>query len=409
MTTPSTPPREPAPPMLRGLLWLVLLVVFTLVFMLLAFFFYQSSGLALQATGRGWRYVWIPPLVLTWVFYTIARYTQQVYRLPYWKDGFQYMLAAMFGLGYPVLVIPEERAAGENAVLAEENLVNLVGGPGYLAIQPGHVVLLENYQGSLRVVGQGRHYITHLETVKETVGLEERRFVIEKITATTRDGIEVLVKDVSFRYRLHHDANPVVGPARTPENPFPYSEAAVIAMTYNRNYNQDGPANWNAGIVNAVDTIITDYIRSNPIDHLSAPNQGEDPRQAITSQFYSPSGKARFRERGAELLWIDIGHFDTVDDQIAAQRVDTWKRRWSGAADVLRAQGEARISASQEIARAQGQADLLRELVKGLEDAGLSGDTAETRRRLMLLRMNQLLNTLSVKVSQRPSDSSGEK
>ncbi len=409
MTIPSTPAREPSPPTLRGLLWMALLVVFTLTFMLLAFLFYQRSGLAQLAIGRGWRYIWIPPLVSIWLLVAIVRYTGQVYRLSEWKDSFQYVMAAMFGFGYPVLVIPEERAAVEDTTLAEENLVRMVGGPGYVAIQPGHVALLEDYHGSLRVVGPGRNYLTHLETVKETVGLEERRFVIEKITVTTRDGIEVIVKDVSFRYRLYHEASPAPGPARTLENPFPYSEAAVIAMTYNRNYNQDGPATWHAGVVNAVDTIITDYIRSNPIDHLSAPNQGEDPRQAITSQFYSPSGKARFRERGAELLWIDIGHFDTVDEQIAAQRVDTWKRRWAGTADVLRAQGEARIQTSQEIARAQGQADLLRELVKGLEDAGLSGDTAETRRRLMLVRMNQLLTTLSAKVSQRPPDSASEK
>ncbi len=409
MASNPSPVKKVRPPW-SGPLWLLIVLTTTVGLMLAYFIMYRTSSR--MPAGLGLRYVWIPPVVLTFLLISAARYVQRVYHLETLGDSFQYVLASLFGLGYPHLLIAREepKPAGEMEPEkpVEENLINVIGGPGYLGVQQGQVAVLEHYRDGVRVVGAGRHFIGNLEVVKDKLGLEERRDRIEKISATSRDGIEVVVKDVNFRYRLCTDLDPDAATGRTPENPYPYSDPAVIAMAYNRNCNADGLASWHAGLVNVVDTIITDYIRSNSIDALSAPGQvGQDPRKAIYERFYNASGKAQFRGRGAELLWIDIGHFDTADKQISEQRVSTWQARWESTANMIRAEGEARRLSSLERGRVQGQAAMLRDIVHGLEEAGLSGETGQGLRRLYLLRLAQLLEAMRAAQLTKPPDQAG--
>jgi hypothetical protein len=81
-------------------------------------------------------------------------------------------------------------------------LIEAIGGPGYLYILPGNVVLVEGLDGQIRVLGAGRHFITCLERVKEVFSLEERYAQVEKIAAPSRDGLEVVARDIRYRYQL---------------------------------------------------------------------------------------------------------------------------------------------------------------------------------------------------------------
>ena len=383
------PSARPAAPGAIGLLWLFVLVAAVVVFVLLNAVLFPLSTLP----GPGWRYWLIPPLVFVFSLLAGVRFVRSAYSLPSLRTALRYLLASLFSFDYPVLVIADGKPIADE--LGGLDLVQAVGGPGYLHIQPGNVVLLEGLDGRLRVLGAGRHFITRLERLKEVLNLEERYAHIEKIAATSRDGIEVVARDIRYRYRLDSGRSAESGLGRTPENPYPYSEQAVVLAVYNRTMGDSGLGEWHTGVNGAVESLIADYIRQNLVDHLTAPiNQGEDPRGEIHRQFLSQAGRARFQEKGAELLWIDIGHFETPEKQVAEQRVNTWQARWKGNANVVRAYGESQRLVYEEMGRAEAQAEMLMNIVHGLEDVASRGEPRQNIRTLYLARIAQLLEAM---------------
>jgi hypothetical protein len=122
--------------------------------------------------------------------------------------------------------------------------------------------------------------------------------------------------------------------------------------------------------------------------------QSEDPRGEIQRQFLSDAGRARFREKGAELLWIDIGHLETPEKQVVDQRVKTWQARWMGNANVVRAYGESQRLAYEEMGRAEAQAEMLMNIVYGLEDVASRSEPKKNIRALYLERIAQLLDAM---------------
>jgi hypothetical protein len=380
---------RPPSPGLLGPFWLLIVIAATVIFILLNGVLFPLSHLP----GPAWRYWLIPPLILFYLLLAGARFVLASYSLANLRTAFRYLLASLFSFDYPILVIAEGKAQVDN--LGEQNLIQSIGGPGYLHIQPGNVVLMEGLDGRLRVLGAGRHFITRLERVKEVLSLEERFAHVEKIAATSRDGIEVVARDIRYRYRLASGVSAGEGLGRTPDNPYPYSEQAVIQAVYNRNVGETGLGEWHTAVNSVVEALIADYIRQNLVDHLTAPIlQSEDPRGEIHRRFLSDSGRARFAEKGAELLWIDIGHFDTPEKQVAEQRVNTWQARWRGNANVVRAYGESQRLAYEEMGRAEAQAEMLMSIVHGLEDVAARGEPRQNIRALYLARIAQLLDAM---------------
>lgn len=380
---------RPPSPGLLGVLWLFILLAATVVFILLNVALFPFSDLP----EPGWRYWLVPPFILFYLLLAAARFVRLSYSLANLRSAFRYVWASLFSFNHPVLVIAEGKVQVDS--LGEQNLIQVIGGPGYLHIQPGNVVLLEGLDGRLRVLSAGRRFITRLERVKEVLSLEERYAHVEKIAATSRDGIEVVARDIRYRYRLESGLSAGDGLGRTPENPYPYSEQAVIRAVYNRSMGDSGLGDWHTGVNAVVESLIADYIRQNLVDHLTAPIiQSEDPRGEIHRQFLSDSGRARFKERGAELLWIDIGHFETPEKQVAEQRVNTWQARWLGNANVIRAYGESQRMVYQEMGRAEAQAEMLMSIVHGLEDVAARGEPRQNIRALYLARIAQLLDAM---------------
>jgi hypothetical protein len=104
------------------------------------------------------------------------------------------------------------------------------------------------------VLGAGRHFITRLERVKEVLSLEERDAHVEKIAATSRDGIEVVARDIRYRYRLDSGLTTTDGIRRTPANPYPFSEQAVIRAVYNRTQGDSDLGEWHIGVNSVVES-----------------------------------------------------------------------------------------------------------------------------------------------------------
>lgn len=370
-----------------GKLRLVAVLGVLVVWMALDYLLYRMSGMP----GSGFRYWLLPPIVLIGTLMVGARFIQMAYSLERFRNAGVYLMDVLFSVSFPSILVGGGRLIVSEA---EENLIYTIGGPGYVSVLPGNVVLVENLNGSVRAFGGGIHYINRLETIKEILALEDRYAKIDKLSATSRDGIEVEVRDVQFRYRLATGLSQANGTSRTTHDPYPFSEGAVVAMTYNRTVTASGVSTWHEGVSKLVESVITDYIREHLVDQLTAPKGvQDDPRGEIIKKFSSEGVVGQFRSRGAELLWIGIGHFDVPDRQVVEQHVSSWQTRWAGNAQVARAIGEAQRRAYQELGRSEAQAEILVNILTALNEIHTSGTPVEMRT-LYLARIGQILDTM---------------
>lgn len=352
----------------------------------------------------GFRHMIIPVAVLFGMLFASAAYVQDVYELEKFRMGLKYVQAAFLGIDYPRLSIAEGK---KQVTKGEVNLIDTIGGPGYVNIRPGNVVLFESLRSPSSVRANTVNFISRFETIKEIVSLEDQHGFIEQVGAKTKDGIEVVVRDIHYRYRLRTGRRYGDHEKRRALNPYPYSVQAVKDMAYNRSVSGDGEGSWHMAVGGAIDGGITEYIKSHKFDNLTAPNyEDSDPRAEIASAM-NKRIRLGLRGVGAELLWFGIGHFgvsDRMKTAIEEQRVDTWSARWDGDAMVVRSYGEARRLAYQDMGRAEGQADLLLSIIQGLDDAGFEsgfgdGEQGEQRlknlRAIIWMRVAQILDAVS--------------
>ena len=367
---------------------LAILIFVLLLFMALNFLLYPES----MMSGRGYRYLLIPILVCIGMILSGAYYIQYIYGLKQYKNALQYFLAVLFGFNYPYLRVRD----GEKQVDPdEENLIDIMGGPGILVIQPGSAVLLESYTGAVRTLAAGRHFITRQERIKAVFTLEEQSKRAEKLSAITRDSILVDAREVRYRYRLISESEHAASSARAISSPYTFSAEAAKNMVYNRVMNDREIVSWQYGIENAINSGITDYISAHTVDELTAPvESGTDPRSEIQGRIKFGSVRERLRERGAELIWIDIGHFDVADKQVAEQRVSTWQAHWAVEADAARTRADAQRLIYREMGRAKGQVDMLNSIVDALKDFESSENPQLHMRKVALVRIAQLIDAM---------------
>jgi len=401
------------------------------------------------------RFLWISIGALLAAFFIGAGFMTNLHSSLNFEQSLGYLVRSIYGLGYPKLIIDDGNL---ELVEGETNLIRDVGGPGRLVVQQGNIVLLEHLDSPSRVLAEGAHFISRFETVhqfksdfefdgREIPTLDERHGYLEEISATTKDGIKVLVQDVHYRYRLRLDKGIGDYAYRSPDNPNPVSVQAVKDMAYNRSVRlsrkdgKPGPPEvtpWHFMVNVAFDGAIMDFIRENQLDDLVDPTiikteddkpsspepivDGKDfsrrripstsfsfifPRDEINQKILSKEIQGRFRNVGADLLWWDIGHFTVADPKIIQQFIDKWGSKWEGEALVKRARGEAETIRLLELAQAETQAEMLisvidsiEKVVSTIDESGKSPEEIQTLQRekirnIILAKTSQLLEVMA--------------
>lgn len=385
------------------------------VFLLILFIFIQMGRSAYEPeemaqvsilSARRLRYVIMPVAAVIIGFLVGAHYIRDIYELEGFSLGLRYLRAVLFSNRLPRLDVRD----GE-MILDEDqsNLLDIIGGPGYVNIFPGNVVLFERLDRPSNVRADGIHFVSRMESVKETISLDDQHGFVESVSATTRDGIEVLVRDIKFRFRLRSGNRLGSVTERNVIDPYPYSVNAVYNMGYRRIVSPSGISSWHDTVTNAVRASITEYISRTNLDQLTAPgHQDKDPRLEISKSLLSPGTRERLKNIGAELLWFDIGHFD-VPEPAKKQRLETWGAKWVGDARVVRAQGEAQAMALEELGRAEAQAEMLMSIIHALDGVDLSDNTSDNLQKIIVARTAQLLDALvDDQEHQKPGEDAGE-
>ena len=334
----------------------------------------------------GWRDLIAPYSACLLAFLAGARYIQDIYELEKFQGAFRYLLASFFGMHYPHLSV----YGGKKVVKpGEVNLLDVVGGPGVVYVQPGNAVLFEGRDAPTAIHPNGPHFVPRFETI-QPIALEDQYGELEGISAMTRDGFDVKIGRTRFRFRLLADSG-----ARSRQNPYPYAKDAIYDMVYNRTVSDQGLGEWSIGVASDIRRVLTGYINRHTLDQLTAPEDtGGDPRGEIQRQLRSSAVTKTLRQRGTELLSIDIGSFEIPNKQVEQQRLNTWQARWMGDARLTRSYGEAQRLAYQEIGRAEAQAEMLISIVHALSDVNLHSGTRASLRNVVLIRTAQLLEAM---------------
>ena len=116
-----------------------------------------------------------------------------------------------------------------------------------------------------------KHFISRFENIKEIVSLDDQHGFIEDLKVKTKDGIQLVVRDIHFRYRLRTGRRFGDHEKRRAVNPYLFSIQAVKDMAYNRSVRTTGLSDWHMTVRLAVDGAITDYIKAHKFDQLTSP------------------------------------------------------------------------------------------------------------------------------------------
>ena len=290
---------------------------------------------------------WLAPLAALAFGLTLGTlYLQEVFEFKNFGQAWKYMVAALFGEGYPTLTIQDGKTTLK---LDEANTLATIGGPGYLEVRPGSAVLLERGVGPTNVYGAGRYFIRRFEMMREILDLREIYRRRAEVEATTKDGISITLRDVEATFRLDTGRQP----QRTEVEPYPFSVKAARAAVYGRAVDKSGQImNWGDLIIMLISARIRTWVGRLRLDRLTAPIE-DDPRAALRAEFDGPQARAMLARFGAELVRVNIGHLDTPG-QVDSQRLDNWQSFWESHDKVTKAQGEALQVAYEELGRAEG-------------------------------------------------------
>ena len=337
-----------------------------------------------------WRYLIMPFLAVWLAFMAGVGYIRDIYELDNFWQAFRYLFAAFFGIAYPFLSV----YGGKKMVReGEANLLNVIGGPGIVFVSPGNAVLFEGRAAPTAIYSEGSHFVPRFETI-QPIALEDQYGELDEISTMTRDGFVVKIGRTRFRFRLLADR----GTGRR-INPYPYSEGAIYDMVYNRTVSEEGVGDWSSGVATVIRRLISGYVNRNTLDHLTAPEEsGANPRGDIQRELRSPAVTSNLRQRGTEILSIDVGSFEIPNKKVEQQRLSTWQAEWMGNARLARSYGEAQRLAYQEIGRAEAQAEMLISIMHALSYVNLRGGTRQSLRDVILVRTAQLLEAMGENV-----------
>ncbi len=338
------------------------------------------------------RYMIAPFSAIACVIIAGAFYVQDIYALPGFNLALRYVMASMFGMNYPAIVIDK----GEKQTGKQTNLVEKIGGPGFVVIEPGNAAMFRRLREPSKASVSRTYFLEPFETIAQVVNLDEQQDMKEKLSAMTRDGIRVVLRDIHFRYRIRQEEQNGVPVKRSLSNPYPFSGEAIRNMTFNLQVDANGLESWRSAVERMVTGVIADYVSEHTIDFLTAPRTNEyNPRLELRQQFFLASMRKRLSNLGAELLWVDVGHVEIEDDSVDELRTNLWSADWAGDANEVRAYGDAIREAYQELGRAEAQADLIMSIAGALSDTRLGNNSAANVRKILLARTAQLLKSLN--------------
>jgi hypothetical protein len=326
------------------------------------------------------------------------------------KIPFRYFMACFFGLGTPHIHINHSIYGS-----LEQEMVEKIGGPAHLDVDPGFVVLTEALTAPVKIYGQGNnHFLSRRERIREIVDLREQEGTIGQVTATTRDGIPVTVENIKFNYRIWDSRwDTLYRDNSITRKPYPFSKQAIFDYAYKRSVGLDPLSKpqltpWEKAVGGRIQGIIREYISEHKLDDVIAPRdqQNRMVREEIRKKAYEESFQEKLKGIGTILRWWDPGEFSSQKD-VEKQFIANWSVDIASNIRLNQAHGNAQKAAYEELGRAEAEAELLMSIIHALDGIQMGRDKAQTRQNLenlILLRTAQVIKALNIPPPDEPID-----
>ncbi len=265
-------------------------------------------------------YVWRHLLLLWAIWHLVLRfgaaYLCDLFELPAGSPAYQYLVAAVFGVGVGKIRVQQ------GGVLPADQVhpIYTVGGPGNVEVYLGNAAVFERLDGSIRIAEAGLHTLNGFERLRTVLDLRYQHLRLEEIVALSRDGVQVSIEDVQVRYRLSSNM------AMTPANPFPLAEKAALVAVYQPAVLADVSHTWQDTVKQFVCAQFRNYLNAYPLDtHLIA-NPTEGLRHKLTKLFLQPDILSALQQIGVAIEWVGVGTIRT--DQVSEQQIERHKMAW---------------------------------------------------------------------------------
>lgn len=326
------------------------------------------------------------------VFLRAAFFVKDVYALPSLSEALHYIISSMSGVRYPKATVE----AGElKATTSDKSLLDTIGGPGLVMIQPGNVVMFRHLREASNITLRETYFLEPFEMIGRIANLDDQHDSRTGVKALTRDGIKIIINDIQFRYRIFPEilhGRPI---RRNLDDPYPFDETALWNMVYNLSVEEKDLESWRQAVGRVIVGGITDFINDHNVDYLTAPRENQkDPRQELRNRLFFGQPKFSLRNIGAELIWIDLGHFAIDNEVVDPTRASLWAAEWVGRAQVLKAVSEERLYTYREQGRAEAQAELIAAIADALSKIPQGQDPVIYTRNMILIRTTQILDTM---------------
>lgn len=335
-----------------------------------------------------------------------VNYIKDIYGLDTDRMPFRHFISSFFGLGVPKIHITNRIQESD-----WKDMVEVIGGPAILNIEPGYAVLTETLTSPAHIYGQSKHFISRQERVQEIINLHEQEGTTSEVKAITRDGIVVIVENMKYNYRLWDPMwEDDLADQSKPLNPFPFSTEAVHNFVYSRAVAVDDQGNpkefnWQGAAGGRVGGIIKGYISDHRLDDVIATHEhlDENPRQEIRDKAYSDDFKKSLRGMGTVLRWWDPGEFKSLE-RIEEQFLSNWSVDITGNIQINKEYGHAQKLAYEELGRAEAEAELLMSIIHSLDGIRFGDDKSQNLQNLILIRIAQVIRALNISTTESASN-----
>jgi hypothetical protein len=330
--------------------------------------------------------------------YLAGRFVGVVHGLASWREGVSFIIRSRLGQlsVRPWITIEQGRiAVGEDSPLAR------IGGPGSLIVGRDSAAVLERGGRLTRVVGPGLSRLEAFERVYDILDLRPRRSV-RKVRAMTREGIG-LSWDVEIHYQFQGDPE-----ARYHGAHYSFLPGAVLGAATSKWVGQGSSSrgrtmDWSRKLVDwEADTILRSIVARFSLNEIVG--IGEDDAKAIRETIRDELAEA-LREAASALGAIvhEVNLQDlTVDSDVIQQRIQYWQARWERWSSEQLVGPEAEWIANLETVKGEAQIDMLRALVKALEEQETEGALSpQTLNRIVVMRLFDALDGAGVDATTR--------
>jgi WD40 repeat protein len=154
------------------------------------------------------------------VIHTSSTFLMDMYHILIRPNAVAFIFMAVFGLDttsvlrflislfvplYPTEVIENGRLLKNPEVFSS---VDVIGGPARVVVHPGNVVAFQTNRMQTNVVTNTTYYLRPFERIRNIISLEDHYCEKDSLETYTRDGIQITLKNVRFRYRVKFNTYP---------------------------------------------------------------------------------------------------------------------------------------------------------------------------------------------------------